>query len=144
MNVGGSEVAAYDSSPIVIAIYLTCLALVIGGVAFALSALRIRTQVLIRHSEDMGKLEDWDRAIKYAYSGNETEVLTALDILWALSTPATYAEIQPIISLFITHSNREIAVRAQRISEKQKSFLGPSVIVDSKADAVVNDPKTLA
>jgi hypothetical protein len=96
--------------------------LTIIGFFLVIATIRTRKRVLEKHISDMAILEDWDRAIRYAYSGNEAEILIALDIIWALSNPVTYAEVQPIVSLFQNHANQNISIRAQRIVDKQMSW----------------------
>jgi hypothetical protein len=104
-------------------LYLLSVASIIAGLVLAKRAWRIRKQVMGRYSSDMGKLDDWERALRYTSSGNEEEIKIALDIMWALSNPLTYSEIQPVVNIFVNHSNKEISMRAHQILNKHVASL---------------------
>jgi hypothetical protein len=74
----------------------------------------------------MAILADWDSAIRGATSADDSEVLISLDKIWNLTNPRTYAEIQPIVRLFLSHENREIAIRAKKILEKKDETVSRS------------------
>lgn len=88
-------------------------------------ALKTRKRVLRKHVVEMSILEDWERARRYAYSGDDEKIVTGLDIIRAFSTPVAYAEIQPVISFFVNHNNKNISQRAERILNKMLSQLTP-------------------
>lgn len=104
-------------------LYAIALAFIVGGVVLARRTLAVRKQVMGKYSSDMGKLDDWERALKYSSSGNEEEIKIALDIMWALSNPMTYSEIQPVVNIFVNHPSAEISMRAHRILEKHLESL---------------------
>src|SRR5690242_11419744 len=104
-------------------LYTISLAFIVSSVLLARKTLAVRRQVIEKYSEDMGKLDDWERALKYSLSGNEEEIKIALDIMWALNNPMTYSEIQPVVNTFLNHPSHEVSMRARRILEKHLETL---------------------
>lgn len=108
---------------LLLSVYILSLLAVVIGLVLTISSIKTRRQVRRKHLSDMAILDDWNSAIRAAYSGNDSEILIALDKLWALSNPITFTEIQPLVRLFLNHDNKNISMRAKRIVDKQLAMV---------------------
>jgi hypothetical protein len=118
------EVANQSVDPsLLMFVYLLSSSFFLAGLVLTILTLRVRKGVKRKHLASMAILEDWNNAIKAAYSGKEEDILIGLDKIWALSNPVSYSEIQPVVALFLGHANKNISTRAQQILEKQLALL---------------------
>jgi hypothetical protein len=108
---------------LLLSVYLFSLLAVVIGLVLTIASIKIRRRVRRKHLSDMAILDDWNSAVRAAYSGNDSEILIALDKLWALSNPITYSEIQPLVRLFLNHDNKNISMRAKKIVDKQLAIV---------------------
>jgi hypothetical protein len=108
---------------VVLVIYALSIICTAIGVYFVLLATKTKKGVMKEHIANMAMLNDWDRAIAYANSGDERDILIALDILWALDDPRMYLEIKPLVELLAKHNNQNISLRSQKILERQVASL---------------------
>jgi hypothetical protein len=107
--------------------YVISILLAIAAIILTIATLRIRKRVKKKYLSDMAILEDWNRATKLAYSGNEIDILIALDIIWAFSNPLVFAEIKPVVTLLVKHENENISNKAKTILEKQVNLFSSSI-----------------
>lgn len=114
---------AESNSTFLIIIYGVSAAFFIAAFLVAIVTMRIRRPVKEKHSCDMKILADWDSALEGLRSSNEVDIIVALDKIWNLSSPLTYTEIQPTVSLFVNHPSNNVSKRAQQILAKQAASL---------------------
>jgi hypothetical protein len=112
-----------DVDLVVLVIYALSIICAAFGVYFFLLARKTKKSVMKEHIANMAMLNDWDRAIAYANSGDERDILIALDILWALDDPRMYLEIKPLVELLAKHNDQNISLRSQKILERQVASL---------------------
>jgi hypothetical protein len=104
-------------------IYVVSTAFFIAALVVVILTAKIRKQVRVKHSRDMKILADWDSALDGLRSTHEVDIVVALDKIWVLSSPLTYTEIQPTVSLFVNHPSNNVSKRAQQILAKQTAWL---------------------
>ena len=122
-EIGMAEQLNASSGIVIISVYIVSGAIVLLGIFLLIRAIKIKREVQDDYRKNMAILEDWNRAIALAYSGNESHILVSLDILWALNDPLMYPETQPILHLLSNHANEAISMRAKDILEKQVTSL---------------------
>ncbi len=103
--------------------YAISATLCVSAVIVGIITFKTRREVRTKHARDMKVLSTWESALEGLYSGNEADVVVALDKIWALSSPLTYSEVEPILNAFINHPNNTVALKARQILEKQDASL---------------------
>lgn len=122
----GENVVIEKEWTVIISTYVISMLLAIVAITLTIATWRIRKRVKKKYLSDMAILEDWDRATKLAYSGNEMDILIALDIIWAFSNPLVFAEIKHVVTLLVKHENENISNKAKTILEKQVTLFSSS------------------
>jgi hypothetical protein len=116
--------------------YVFSAALFVSALVVAILTVRTRKEVKTKHSRDMKILATWESAVEGLYSGSEADVVVALDKIWALSSPFTYAEVQPILTVFANHPSKNVSMRARQILDKHEASLAQSSQPVVKAEYV--------